>query len=135
MIRIAICDDARDFSLNIKKLIYQWADQPEPIICEIFDNGDSLIAAHIKNPFDIILLDIMMPILNGLDTAREIREFDKISKIIFFNLLSRIAIEQQTKEIGAIKNSNLQPRILRHDMRHLLDNLAVSIENENLFIL
>lgn len=76
-----------------------------------------------------------MPILNGLDTAREIREFDKISKIIFFNLLSRIAIEQQTKEIGAIKNSNLQPRILRHDMRHLLDNLAVSIENENLFIL
>lgn len=27
-----------------------------------------------KTPFDIILLDVIMPMLNGIDTAKEIRQ-------------------------------------------------------------
>ena len=40
----------------------------------------------------------------------------------------RITMEQQEKEIQEIKKSELETRLLRHDMRLLLENLAFSIE-------
>ncbi len=40
----------------------------------------------------------------------------------------RITVEQQAKEMEAIKKSNLETRLLRHDMRLLLASLAMSIE-------
>ena len=32
---------------------------------------------------DIIFLDIIMPLLNGMDTARELRQHDRAVQIIF----------------------------------------------------
>ena len=40
-----------------------------------------------------------------------------------------ITVQQQAKEIAAIKKSNLETNLLRHDMRLLLGNLALSIEH------
>ena len=44
----------------------------------------------------------------------------------------RIAVEQQAKEINVVKHSEQEIRLLRHDMRHLLSTLAVSIDNNEL---
>lgn len=41
----------------------------------------------------------------------------------------RIAVEQQTKEINAVRQAEQEIRLLRHDMRMFLSSLAVSIEN------
>ena len=41
----------------------------------------------------------------------------------------RITVEQQTKEIAALRQSEQEIRLLRHDMRLLLSSLAISIEN------
>ena len=43
--------------------------------------------------------------------------------------LIRLAVEQQRREVEAVKRSENELRILRHDMRMLLSNLSVSIEN------
>ena len=44
-------------------------------------------------PFHIILLDILMPLLNGMDTARELRQYDKTVKIIFLTSSPEFALE------------------------------------------
>ena len=44
----------------------------------------------------------------------------------------RIALEQQTKDIDTIKRNEQKIRILRHDLRLLLNNLSISIENNDL---
>lgn len=49
-------------------------------------------------------------------------EFERKEQII------DITVQQQEKEIAAIKKSNLETRLIRHDMRLLLSNLALSIE-------
>lgn len=41
----------------------------------------------------------------------------------------RIAVEQQAKEINAVKQIEQEIRLIRHDMRLFLSSLAVSIEN------
>jgi two-component system response regulator BaeR len=46
------------------------------------NNGDRVIAQIKKDPFDLILLDIMLPGKNGLDLCREIRQFSNIPIIM-----------------------------------------------------
>lgn len=42
-----------------------------------YDGGEALEKAK-KNPYDIILLDLMLPVMNGMDVCRQIREFSDV---------------------------------------------------------
>ena len=94
MIRIAVCDDSSAFLNQTGFMIGHWdAPAARDIVTELFTDGDSLLAAHAKNPFDIILLDIVMPLLNGIEAAREIRETDKTVKIVFLTSSPEFAVD------------------------------------------
>lgn len=45
--------------------------------------------------------------------------------------IAQITAQQQEKEIAAIRKSNMETSLLRHDMRLLLSNLAVSIDQND----
>lgn len=96
MLRIAICDDMPEFLLQIRYTIEQWKDKPDNLYIETFVDADSLITSHHSKPFDIILLDIIMPLLNGLDAAKEIRQSDKSVKIVFLTHSSEYAVDSYT---------------------------------------
>ena len=51
-----------------------------PVKIYTFNNGDKLVAANTEERLDIIFLDIIMPLLNGMDAARELRQRDKSVK-------------------------------------------------------
>ena len=101
MIRIGICDDSPAFLQQTKFMIDHWDNPPQKITTELFEDGDSLITAHAKMPFDIILLDVIMPMLNGIEAARELRQTDKNVKIVFLSSTSEFAIDSY-----AVKASN-----------------------------
>jgi len=94
MIRLAICDDEAHCLDSTKRMIERWLAScgiPAQISC--FDNGDTLLESIRRAKMDIVLLDIMMPLLNGMDTAHEIREFDKAIKIVFLTSSPEFALE------------------------------------------
>ena len=83
MIKIAVCDDERLCLEDAKNSIYKWADENDVTIeVSSFDNGDAFIGSHKKEDFDLVFLDIMMPLLNGMELAHEIRKYDKAIKIL-----------------------------------------------------
>ncbi len=96
MVRVGICDDSFAFIQQAKFMIEHWDDKPQKITVEVFEDADALIQAHTNLPFDIILLDIVMPLLNGIDAAREIRENDKTVKIVFLTTSTEFAVESYT---------------------------------------
>lgn len=96
MIRIGVCDDSRDFLEQINLLLRNLDNRSHNIRTDLFEDGDALIEAHRKNPFDIILLDIMMPLLNGIDTAKELRGKDKNVKIVFLTSSPEFAVDSYT---------------------------------------
>lgn len=92
--RIAICDDDERCRNDIKRMLESWSaatSSHNEIYC--FNNGDSLIKENSITPFDIIFLDIIMPRLNGMDTAKELRDRDKLAKIIFLTSSPEFALE------------------------------------------
>ena len=93
MLRLAICDDMPECLISTKEYLEHWKDRPENFVIELFTNGDALMEAHVSKPFDIILLDVIMPLFNGIETAAEIRKYDKAVKIVFLTSSSEYAVD------------------------------------------
>lgn len=126
MIRIAICDDSPAFLNQTKFMIDHW-DTPVPlkITTEMFEDGDALLSAHARHPFDIILLDIVMPLLSGIEAARELRERDKNVKIVFLTSSTEYAIDSYS-----VKASNYLLKPLHPDAFFAcLDELISEIQS------
>ena len=96
MIRVAICDDSSFFLEQTKLMLEHWTNCPQNINIELFEDGDALITAHTDRPFDIILLDVIMPLLNGIETAKELREKDRNVKIVFLTSSAEFAVDSYT---------------------------------------
>jgi DNA-binding response OmpR family regulator len=58
------------------------------IICEIIDNGEDAIHLARHNKFDLILMDVHLPGINGTIAAEMIRNFDKTTPIIALTAIS-----------------------------------------------
>ena len=92
--RIAICDDEKLFLDKEYSLVEKWADERGlNIEIHAFSNGDDLLRAHNQECMDLIILDIIMPLLNGIDTARELRINDKNVPVIFLTSSRDFAVD------------------------------------------
>ena len=56
--------------------------------CSWEQNGELGYKSFVKNQYDIIILDVMMPIKDGFSTASDIRGIDKEVPIIFLTAKS-----------------------------------------------
>lgn len=74
--KIAICDDERKFAERLAGLI----EEPEAEIF-MFGTGSELLRSNTE--FDIILLDIEMPDMNGLEIAAELMKKNKKCILVF----------------------------------------------------
>ena len=95
MIRIAICDDELLFQNQIAHAIHTYETHLD-VVTKCFDNGDELLKAHSEAPFDIIFLDIVMPLFHGMDIAKELRTQDKNVKIVFLTSSTEYAVDSYT---------------------------------------
>lgn len=85
MLRIAICDDERDardtLHFQLEKTLIEGIEE---IVYE-FSAGVNAVSWLQKHPgeVDLLFLDIEMSGQNGMETARQIREFDETVMIVF----------------------------------------------------
>ena len=93
MFRIAVCDDDTAFIQRLETMLESWPDRPAHTVVIAFENGDGLVQSHNSDPFDVILLDMVMPLQSGMETAREIRLRDKQVKIVFLTASPEFAVE------------------------------------------
>jgi DNA-binding NarL/FixJ family response regulator len=64
-------------------------------------NGEDAIERATKLQPDVILLDVGLPKLNGMEAARQIRELSPQSKIVFVSQESSVDIVQEIFDLGA----------------------------------
>jgi DNA-binding NarL/FixJ family response regulator len=98
-IRILVADDYKDWRHQICLLLQV---RPElQVICEVSDGSEAVRKAEELKP-DLILLDIGLPTLNGLEAARQIRKLTPESKILFLSQESSANVVQEALSVGAL---------------------------------
>ena len=91
---IAICDDEILFTRELSSLLTHWAEKNDfSLTLYPYSNGDDLLTALRTIPVDLIFLDIIMPLLNGIDTAKEIRSMGLTVPVIFLTSSREFALD------------------------------------------
>lgn len=92
--KIAICDDETEFIDVVCPLLEQWAKERDiKLTIYRFTNGDDLIDAHRSECMDLIIMDVIMPLLSGLDAARELRNMNQTVPIVFLTSSREFAVD------------------------------------------
>lgn len=80
-IRLLIADDHVMFAQGLESLL-----RDEFELLGTAGNGEELVEATLRLEPDVILVDISMPILNGFDAVRRIRDGGSATRIIFLTM-------------------------------------------------
>lgn len=125
-LRIAICDDNQTELDVISSLLEAYQKERDVRLSYKIFNSSTELASAARQEFDLYLLDIIMPVLNGMDLAREIRSFNKASHIIFLTSSPEFAVDSYT-----VKASNylLKP-ISKERLFEALDDIWEKEEQE-----
>lgn len=92
--RIAICDDDEKELAHFMDLIEKYRlSRGTDLNCRFFHSSTDFLCEMKGGEYDLILIDVVMPGINGVQAAREIRELDKNVKIIFMSLSAEFAVE------------------------------------------
>jgi DNA-binding NarL/FixJ family response regulator len=94
--KVVLADDHTIVTEGLKALL-----APELEIVATVDNGRAAIKAVRDFKPAVVILDISMPLLNGIDTAREIRKFDPKIKIVFLTMHTELAYVEEAFDTGA----------------------------------
>jgi DNA-binding NarL/FixJ family response regulator len=82
-VRVLVVEDFGRFRQFIRSMLQK---RPElQVICEVSDGLEAVQKASELKP-DLILLDIGLPTLNGIESAKQIRQLVPDTKIIFLTL-------------------------------------------------
>ena len=107
-IRLAMCDD-NEKMLPIIAGAAKSAFQAQGIETDIslFTSGEDLLKSLEKNHYQLILLDIEMPGMDGIDVGRKLRAAGDDAKIVFVSEAeSRVFESFQVQPLGFVRKSN-----------------------------
>jgi DNA-binding NarL/FixJ family response regulator len=98
-VRVLAVDDYEPFRRFICSML---GTQPDlQVVCEVSDGLEAVQKAEELQP-DLIVLDIGLPGLNGIEAARRIRQLSPLSKILFVSQQSSADIVQEALSFGAL---------------------------------
>jgi len=104
-VRVLIADDNKAMRDMVTSILGAEFD----VIRAVGDGGTALIAATQLRP-DVAILDICMPVLNGIEVARRIRDTRTNVVVVFLTVCSDIDTFDAAKESGSLAYV-LKPRL------------------------
>ncbi len=111
MIRIAICDDEERIVEELSKRVKEQFSEAE-VVC--FSEGEMLLEMMREVLFDIVLLDIDMPGISGLDAAEVMQTMERRPLIIFVTSHDELVYDSlQLHPFGFVRKSHMDDELAK----------------------
>ena len=125
MLKILLVDDEREEREGIAYLIKKYG---YPLAVSEAQNGKKALEYMEMHPVDILFTDVKMPMMNGLELAREVNKSYPDTKIIIFSAYGEFDYAKQALEANAV-NYLLKP-IEIDEFKKVMEDLLRSIQEE-----
>ncbi|WP_312280018.1 LytTR family DNA-binding domain-containing protein [Oscillibacter sp.] len=119
MFQIAVCDDDAAECRRLSGYVSDFFGlQNIPVEIDAFQSGAQFLAA--ENCYDLYFLDVMMPQMTGLETARALRKRDDEATIIFVTSSLESAVEGYSVRAAGFVLKPLQQSAFEETMNRVL---------------
>ncbi|HMR42227.1 MAG TPA: response regulator [Saprospiraceae bacterium] len=120
-LHILLVEDHLLNQISTRKILTSWS---EFVQVDIADNGKIALEKFDRNQYDLILMDIQMPVMNGLEAAREIRTKSSTPIIA----LTANATKQELENcLEAGMNDYISKPFKPEDLYHKILNLMILV--------
>ena len=127
--KIAVCDDDQMELLYILSFLNDYSEERNiPLTYKEFHSSFELASAARTDAFDLYLLDVIMPVLNGIELAREIRSFDKAADIVFLTSSPEFAVESYSVKASNYLLKPVSTELLAASHDELLEEASLRQE-------
>jgi len=125
---ILVVDDTEDNILLIKKFL----EHPDLKISTA-DNGIEAIEKYKTSTFDLILMDIQMPVMDGHEATRRIRELEKLTNdhVPIYALTAYAMVENINKSLAAGCDGHISKPIRKKDIQSFIFGMLAREDDSN----
>ncbi len=96
-LRVMLADDHRIVAEGLQRLL-----EPEFELIGIVEDGRALIDSAADLKPDVIVADISMPEINGIDALEELKRIDPNVKVVFLTMHRKVAYAKRALDAGAL---------------------------------
>jgi two-component system, NtrC family, nitrogen regulation response regulator NtrX len=96
MHNILIVDDEPAIRQSLKGVL-----EDEGYKASVAENGEACIESLRKRPFDVVLLDVWLPGMDGLETLEKVREIENAPEVIMISGHGTIETAVRATKLGA----------------------------------
>lgn len=94
--RVLLADDHKIITEGLRSLL-----EPEFDLVGVVEDGRALVTAATKLNPDVVVVDISMPLLNGIDAVRQLKKAGLRAKVIFLTMHPDVTYATRAFEAGA----------------------------------
>ena len=137
MVRVAIIDDDLFFLNRLTECLAQYSKEKDCLInISSFSEALSFINSYTPK-YDVIFMDIAMPLINGIEAAKRLRKLDKDVCLVFITSMVQYAIKgyevdavgYMVKPIEYFGFSLLMDKVVTRIATRTSDELLIKTEN------
>jgi DNA-binding NarL/FixJ family response regulator len=96
-VKVLLADDHRILAEGLMRLL-----EPEFELLGLVENGRALLTAARELKPDVIVSDISMPELNGVEALEELKKADPAVRVVFLTMHHNVAYARQAMDAGAL---------------------------------
>jgi two-component system response regulator NreC len=98
-IRVILADDHMVVREGLKAVIQRRGAGIE-VVAEA-ENGTEVLELAVRTPADVYILDVSMPVLNGIEATRRLKTLDALKKVIILSMHDSIHFVEKALQAGA----------------------------------
>lgn len=117
--KLLIAEDEDTLSFFLRRSL---ENAKPPFMVEVVDAGDKALKKVLTDEFDLIIVDLRLPDMDGLALIRAVRQFDPFMKVIVMTAYGSRETEREARKLG-IHGYVTKPFAIE-DMKRMISQLT-----------